>query len=105
MLHTKTKLIVLGTVLSIALISGCSSTHKSESTGQYIDSSVITAKVKAKLLSDDVVSGLPITVKTYKSTVQLSGFVNNPLQRAKAEQLARSVKGVEYVQDSLIIKK
>ena len=106
MLNNKNKFIhVLGAVIiSSAMTVSCSSSYTQESTGQYIDSSVITTKVKAELLADKEISGLPITVKTYKNTVQLSGFVNNTSQKIKAEQIARSVKGVEYVQDSLIIK-
>lgn len=106
MLQKRTKLIcILSAAISLASVVGCSSTHKAESTGQYIDGSVITARVKARLLADNVVSGLPITVKTYKNTVQLSGFVNNATQKIRAEEIAKNVEGVEYVQDSLLIKR
>jgi len=106
MLKKTTKFIfILSTAISLASISGCTSAHKTESTGQYIDSSVITATVKARLLADDTVSGLPITVKTYKNNVQLSGFVNNQAQRIRATEIARHVQGVEFVQDSLLIKR
>src|SRR5690349_21568978 len=103
MSHKTIKSIALG-FMSLALITGCTSSHKAESTGQYVDSSVITTKVKAKLLADDVVQGLPITVTTYKNTVQLSGFVNTPQQKVRADNLAKSVEGVESVRDALIIK-
>jgi osmotically-inducible protein OsmY len=90
--------------LSTTALIGCANVHKQESTGQFIDSSVITTKVKTQLLADKVVSGLPITVKTYKNTVQLSGFVNNVTQKDRAVQIAKNVQGVEYVQDSMMIK-
>jgi len=90
--------------MSVALFAGCTSMHKSESAGQFVDSSVITSKVKAKLLADDQVQSLPITVKTYKNTVQLSGFVSTPQQKIRAEAIARSVEGVEAVNDALVVK-
>ena len=105
MILKKIKLLTaLGITASIISVTACSSTHQSESTGQYIDSSVITTKVKSRLLSDKIVNGLPITVKTYKSTVQLSGFVNNATQKKRAEFIARNTEGVDFVEDSLIIK-
>ena len=67
------KLTFLVTALTLA---SCSSTTTSESTGEYVDSSVITTKVKAQLASSKKVSALDVKVKTYKSTVQLSGFVD-----------------------------
>jgi len=44
---------ILKVLVCIGLITsflGCASTHKQESTGQYIDDSVITTKVKAAIL-------------------------------------------------------
>ena len=89
----------------VTMLSGCASTAHQESAGQYVDSSVITAKVKAKLLADKSVKSLPITVNTFRNTVQLSGFVDNSYQKQRAVELARSVEGVADVQDSLVIKK
>src|SRR4030095_6445904 len=91
-------------IFASSMIVSCSSAHKKESAGQFIDSSVITTKVKAKLLTDKSINGLPITVKTYKNIVQLSGFVNTASQKRRAEEIAKNVEGVEYVQDDLIIK-
>jgi osmotically-inducible protein OsmY len=86
------------------ILTGCTMTPYQESTGQYIDSSVITAKVKAKLLADEKINGLAITVKTYQNVVQLSGFVNYPSQANRAVELAKSVEGVLSVKNSLVIK-
>ncbi len=103
MLKKSMMFIALGFV-SVALLTGCTASQRSESTGQYVDSSIITTKVKTKLLADDGVHGLPITVTTYKNTVQLSGFVNTPQQKARAESIAKSVEGVATVQNALIVK-
>ena len=101
--------IVAVALIALPLLGGalqaCSTAHQQESTGQYIDSSVITTKVKTKLLGDKHLNGTSITVKTYKNTVQLSGFVKSRSQELKAVALAQSVAGVADVQDALIIKK
>lgn len=105
---TKYKFSVLlsAILLSVCCISmtACTSRYQQESTGEYLDSSVITTKVKAKLMADDFLPGAMISVATYKNTVVLSGFVNNTAQKARAVRLAKSVPGVVNVKDSLEIK-
>jgi hyperosmotically inducible periplasmic protein len=105
----KSKLVLSLAILALPLASlslqGCTSSYRHESTGQYIDSSVTTTKVKARLLADEDIKSLPITVKTYKSTVQLSGFVDNNFQKYRAVGIASNVPGVTEVQDLLVVKK
>jgi len=75
-----------------------------ESVGEYFDSSTITAKVKAVLAGDANIRSIGINVDTYKNIVQLSGFVDNKIQKERAEKLAKNVKGVNRVINSLNIK-
>jgi hyperosmotically inducible protein len=82
----------------------CASTSKRESTGEYVDDSVITTKVKSLLAEDDFLKSFQIGVETYKGTVQLSGFVNSRQAVDKAGQIAYSVKGVESVKNDLVVK-
>jgi len=82
----------------------CASTSKQESTGEYIDDSVITTKVKSLLAEDDFLKSFQISVETYKGTVQLSGFVGSQKAVDKAGEIARSVKGVTSVKNNLIVK-
>ena len=70
----------------------------------YIDDSIITAKVKAELVKDPLVSALDVGVETYKGLVQLSGFVDNQDQIRRAERIASSVRGVKSVRNSLLVK-
>ncbi len=72
--------------------------------GKYIDDAMITAKVKAMLLKDDLVKGLAVNVETHKGTVQLSGWVDSPAQAARAETIALGVEGVKGVRNALQIK-
>jgi len=90
--------------LATLLLGGCAGSPEQASTGEYIDDSAITAKVKTALLGDPEVSGLAINVDTFKGTVQLSGFANSSHERQQAEEVARSVAGVEEVKNDISLK-
>ncbi|MDA3896609.1 MAG: BON domain-containing protein [Desulfobacteraceae bacterium] len=91
-------------LILILTFAACASTSKQESTGDYVDDSVITTKVKSLLATDDFLKSFQIGVETYKGTVQLSGFVNSAQASAKAVALANSVDGVKSVKNSLVVK-
>jgi len=91
-------------LMVIATFAGCASTRTSESTGEYIDDSVITTKVKSLLGADDFLKSFQIGVETFQGTVQLSGFVNSQKAVDKAVEITRSVKGVKSVKNNLIVK-
>lgn len=94
---------IFGAVLIAALI-GCASTSTRESTGQYIDDSAITTKVKAKIAEDDFLKSFSISVETFKGVVQLSGFVDSQLTVDKAGRITSSVEGVKSVKNNLVVK-
>ena len=91
-------------LMVIATFVACASTPKQESTGEYVDDSVITTKVKSLLAADDFLKSFQIGVETYKGIVQLSGFVNSQQAVDKAVEITRSVKGVKSVKNNLILK-
>ncbi len=95
---------ILAGVLAAPVFTGCASTATRESTGEYIDDSVITTKVKAALLGDKQVSGMSVNVETFKGVVQLSGFVNTEMEKIQAERLASGVSGVQSVSNNIIVK-
>jgi hyperosmotically inducible periplasmic protein len=72
--------------------------------GQYVEDSVITAKIKAALLKDPVVSALAVSVETRQGTVLLSGFVDSENQQRRAQEIAASVHGVITVKNGLEVK-
>ena len=90
-------------MLMVAFVA-CASTSKQESTGEYVNDSVITTKVKSLLAADDFLKSFQISVETYKGTVQLSGFVGSQKAVDKAGEITRSVKGVKSVRNDLIVK-
>jgi hyperosmotically inducible protein len=85
-------------------LAACASTRTHESSGEYVDDSVITTKVKTLLANDAFFKSFQIGVETYKGVVQLSGFVNSQQAVDKAGQIARSVQGVNSVKNDLIVK-
>lgn len=93
-------------MLAFALTSmvGCAATSKQEGTGQYVDDSVITAKVKALIFEDAALKVAEINVETFKGVVQLSGFVSSQAAANKAVEVARSVTGVKSVKNDMRIK-
>jgi osmotically-inducible protein OsmY len=103
----KKRNIVIGYLVLVILIAtfvSCASTPKQESTGEYVDDSVITTKIKSLLAADDFLKSFQISVETRKGIVQLSGFVNSQNAVDKAGQIVRSVKGVQSLRNNLIVK-
>jgi osmotically-inducible protein OsmY len=94
----------LAAFVLFATLTACSSTSKTEGTGEYVDDTVITTKVKAAVLSEPGLKSAEINVETFKGKVQLSGFVSTQAQIEKAVEVARSVKGVTSVTNSMRLK-
>ena len=90
--------------VSLVAMAGCAPTSKEQGTGEFIDDSVITAKVKSSLYADPEVKGSEIQVETFKGEVQLSGFVAEAGDAQKAVQIARGVKGVTAVRNDIRVK-
>jgi len=88
----------------IVVFLGCASTPTRESTGEYIDDSTITTKVKAAIFNDPSLKVFQINVETFKGEVQLSGSVDSAQSVKKAGEVARSVGGVKSVKNDLIVK-
>jgi osmotically-inducible protein OsmY len=93
------------TAATLATIAtGCAVTRHQESTGAYVDDSVVTTRVKTKFAADKTVGAMSIGVETLKGVVQLSGFAKSPEEKTMAEQLARSVSGVVDVRNDIIVR-
>jgi osmotically-inducible protein OsmY len=91
-------------LMMIATFAACTSTPTTESTGEYVDDSVITTKVKSLLAEDDFLKSFQISVETYQGTVQLSGFVNSQKTVDKAGEVVKRVKGIKSIKNNLIVK-
>jgi osmotically-inducible protein OsmY len=91
-------------IVLAAAFMGCASTEKKRGTGEYIDDGAITTKVKAAILNEPTLKVFQINVETFKGDVQLSGFVDSAQSVSKAGEVARGVKGVKSVKNSLIVR-
>lgn len=87
--------------LTLVSVVGCASTSQKEGTGEYVDDSVITLKVKAAIFNEPTLKVAEINVETFKGVVQLSGFVNSQADINKAVALARGVHGVISVKNDM----
>ena len=83
---------------------GCASTRTHEGTGQYVDDSVITTKVKSAILGEPGLKVSEINVETFKGVVQLSGFVSTRTDIDSAIKLAHNVDGVKSVKNDMQLK-
>lgn len=104
MLHVHRIMKFLACLVLITSFMGCAATRTHESTGGYVDDSVITTKVKAEILGDPALKVFQINVETFKGVVQLSGFVDSQQMATKAAEVARGVNGVTGVKNNLIVK-
>src|SRR5664279_5090227 len=88
-------------MLFIATMLGCASTTKQESTGQYVDDTVLTTKVKTAIFNEPSLKSAEINVETFKGVVQLSGFVSSRDAENAAVAAARKVEGVKSVKNDM----
>lgn len=107
-MNTSIKALSLATFLIAGLgaasFSGCAGSATQASTGELIDDGATTAKVKAALVKDPVVKALDVKVETFKSVVQLSGFVNTEAEKLQAGRVAAAVNGVSSVKNDIVVK-
>lgn len=98
---------ILKFLVCIGLVTtflGCAATSTRQSTGEYVDDTAITTKVKAAIFEDPTLKTLQINVETRDGVVQLAGFVDTAQNVKKAGEVARGVKGVKSVKNDLIVK-
>ena len=90
--------------ITLATTVGCASTAKQEGTGEYVDDTVLTTKVKAAVFNEPTLKSAEINVETFKGVVQLSGFVSSQTAVNKAVEIARGVGGVKSVKNDMRVK-
>ena len=103
MSRVKTFITLSGAVMLMASL-GCASTRTHEGTGEYVDDSVITTKVKTAIFNEPGLKVSEINVETYKGVVQLSGFVSSGADIKGAVRVASSVGGVKSVTNDMQLK-
>jgi osmotically-inducible protein OsmY len=95
---------ILVAAVALTALAGCASTQKQESTGQYVDDTAITTKVKAAIFNEPTLKSAEINVETFKGRVQLSGFVSSRASIDRAVAVAQGVSGVNSVANDMRVK-
>jgi hyperosmotically inducible protein len=98
------RFVIFISAILLASVLGCAGTSTKEGTGEYVDDTVITTKVKAAIFNEPSLKSAEINVETFKGTVQLSGFVSSRADINKAVEVARGVKGVTSVKNDMRLK-
>ena len=102
LLNRSISAVFLAVVLATAM--GCAPTPTKEGTGEYVDDTVITTKVKAAIFNEPSLKSSEINVETFKGVVQLAGFAKYQADINKAGDVARGVNGVKSVKNDLRLK-
>ncbi|WP_379680835.1 BON domain-containing protein [Massilia consociata] len=89
---------------TLVALGACSTDPNTRKVGVALSDTAISTRVKTALLGDPDVKGRNVNVETFRGTVQLSGFVDNPESVARAADIARRVDGVREVRNALIVK-
>ena len=93
--------IALGLVI---VLTSCAGNRYDRSTGESVDDTATTGRVKKALSADTAYHYEDVKVMTFKGTVQLSGFANCTEEKAKAAELAKATPGVKEVQNRITVK-
>ena len=103
-MNNSIRVCVLFAAVSLGALAGCASTQKHESTGEYMDDTAITTKVKAAIFNEPTLKSAEINVETFKGRVQLSGFVSSRANIDRAVVVAQGVSGVTAVTNEMRVK-
>jgi len=98
------RIATLFAAVALTALVGCASTPTQESTGQYVDDTAITTKVKAAIFNEPTLKSTEINVETFKGRVQLSGFLATSSDIDKAVAVAHGVGGVTSVKNDMRLK-
>ena len=103
-LTIRTTLAASMTAIVLLTTAGCAVVRGQEPVGAYIDDSAVTTSVKARFVENKEVDATAISVETLNGTVMLSGFAKNMAEKSTAESIARNVKGVKAVKNSIVVR-
>jgi hyperosmotically inducible periplasmic protein len=97
-------ILCLGALPLAIAVTGCAGDRYHQSTGEAIDDEGISMHVRSALSNDAEYKYDDVSVKTFKGTVQLSGFVKTQAQMSRAGELAKGVEGVKNVENNITVK-
>jgi osmotically-inducible protein OsmY len=86
------------------LASGCAGDRYHESTGEGIDDTATTGRVKKALHEDTQYKFEDVKVTTFKGVVQLSGWADSRDAKNRAGDIAKTVEGAKGVENNITVK-
>jgi hyperosmotically inducible protein len=95
--------VCVSAIVATTGLTGCKSDHD-RTAGRAWDDRKVARAVKKTLSNDPTYKYPDVRVQVFAGIAQLSGFVDNPDQKAKAGELAQRVEGVHQVQNALALK-
>jgi hypothetical protein len=96
-------MILAGLAVAV-MLTGCTTTS-GRSAGTVIDDGATTAAVKSKLVADRPANLTAVNVDTVQGVTYLTGVVDTPDQRLRAEQLAWGTSGVRQVVNNIQVQR
>ncbi len=103
-MNTRRRMSLYLSAFAFAALTGCAATSTQESTGQMLDDSVVTTKVKAAIFNETTLKSFDISVTTFRGVVHLTGTVDSARSVAIAGRVAGGVAGVKTVDNELRVK-
>ena len=97
-------ILCLGALPLVTMTTGCAGDRYHQSTGESIDDQGVSMRVRSALSNDAEYKYEDVSVKTFKGTVQLSGFVDTHAQKSRAADLAKNVEGAKDVENNITVK-
>ena len=94
-------LVLIMTLIVIVAAVAMVASAQQRSVGQVIDDATLTTEIKAKLTADTLSNLTKIGVSTRDGVVTLTGDVDSLERKARAVQIASSVRGVRQVVDNV----
>jgi osmotically-inducible protein OsmY len=91
-------------IVVVILLQGCFAYSPHESAGQYMNSSIVTTSVKARLAGTAGLETLTLNVETINGTTLLSGFAQTNEQKVLAGEVAETTKGVRKVINTIVVQ-
>ena len=91
---------IIAALIALAL-TACAATETRRSTGQVVDDASIASRVKTALIADKETDGRDIEIEIDRGRVQLNGYANSEAEKARAEEIALGIDGVNSVDNNL----
>ena len=99
-----TRISILVAASAMLVLGGCATGGQQETTGQFIDDTTVTTRVKTAIYQDPMLKSAEINVETFKGRVQLSGFVSSYDNMDRAVMVTKAVSGVTAVGNDMRLK-